>query len=224
MKKHLFYAWLSIFLFTAALTVMGLAGLLQIEQRRLDMLLMIVLGQLVVVIASLLGWTVLSPKTPAAAPRKARRGRISSRATALSAPDARARTNRLQPLDIPRTAPARLSHAPEKVALTAPGFFKANSKLKARPPEWERWLESISGKQVIWHGTLIEVRRKKDGVLMSMLVSSILENFLVTADGRLAGVISSFQKGDFLKVEGIFLGVDVKPSLKAISVNRLDSF
>lgn len=221
-KKHLFYSLLGVFLFTAAITLLAVAGFFQIEEHRLDLLLTMLLGEVVVVVAILLGWTLFfrdSPPQKAAKAARPRNGRPP--ANAPVAPPRRTR-----PLVLDRSPPkkARLSGAPERIALTAPGYFKANERLKERPPEWDRWVESLSGKQVTWHGTLVDIRGRDDGVLMSMSVCSIMEGFLVTADPKLAGIVTSFQKGDFLKVEGVFQADKGKPNIRAISVNRLDSF
>lgn len=221
-KKHLFYSLLGVFLFTAVTTLLAVAGFLQIEEHRLDLLLMMLLGEVAVVVIILFGWTLFFRESPSAkAPKMSQARNVRP---PVNAPGATMR--RTLPLVLDRSPPkqARLAGAPERVALTAPGFFKVNARLKDRQPEWERWAESLSGKQVIWHGTLEDIRGKGDGVLMSMSVCSIVETFFVTAGPNLAGVVTSFQKGDFLKVEGVFQAVKGKPNIHAISVNRLDSF
>lgn len=221
-KKHLFYSFLGVFLFTAAITLLAVAGLVQVEEHRLDVLLTMLLGEVVVVVAVLFGWTVFFRDLPPAKVPQA--GRSRNARPPVNAPVAA--MPRARPLVLDRSPPkkVRLAGAPERVALTAPGFFKANASLEGRQPEWDRWVESLSGKQVIWHGTLVAIRRKDQGVLMSMSVCSIPESFSVTADQNLAGIVTSFEKGDFLKIEGVFRSINGRPNIRATSVNRLDSF
>ncbi len=222
MKKHLFYSLLLVFLLTAVTTLLGVAGFLQIEEQHLNLLVKTLGVKLAVVITLLFGWPFFfrsAPKTKEITTKPIRR---SAGSVSLSAPSKNGHQGRLKPMDKGWEKKPVLNRAPEKVALTAPGFFKENARLKNRPLEWDRWLESVAGKRVTWHGTLVEVRRKDDGMLLSMSVCSILECFWVTADLNLADIIASFQEGDFLKVEGVFQGAKAKPSIKAESLNRLD--
>lgn len=221
MRKHCFHSLLSIFFFTAGLTILGKAELLPIREQYLDLLVIKLLVEVAILTTLLAGRRFFLDDAP---PKKPSRPKRPSPSTRISA--------RPQPIEkppLPISAGKRgkgaigLQPQPERLALTAPAFFKKNARLKDRPSERDRWIESVSGKQVTWHGTIVDVQKKDSNLHLSLSVCSILEKFNVIADFTLADVISSFQKGDFIMVEGVFEESDASPRIRALSVNRLNN-
>lgn len=223
MKRTLFHSFLSLLLFTASLLFLWLADLVMLDDRLVPVLGIKLAAEAGVVTVFLLGY-VMTPR------RKAARKTVPS--GELRTPPTRRKQK--GPLSLHRVlsptariaaerpAHGRLADHPDRLALTAPEFFRKRARLENRPSERDRWLESIADKNLTWHGTIIEIGKRKSELWLSLKVSSLLEKFEVIADRSLSANIAPLQEGDFVRVEGVFEMNGSVPSVRASAIRRLD--